>query len=136
MARITGGFLFILTLAALTSIVSGQTPPIPRVALVSSAGDPRAPGPLIEAFQQTLRELGYTEGKNIEFDFRFAEGKLDRVPALVEDAVRRNPAALVVSSMSAARAAKRTTSTVPIVMLITADPVAIGMVKSLARPGE
>ena len=126
--------LALVTLAA-ASAAAGEPPAVPRVGLVSSTGNPREPGLFIEAFRKRLRELGYVEGKNIDLNLRFAEGRLDRVPGLVEDLARQNVAALVVSSVPAVRAAKRTTSSVPVVMLITVDPVATGIVASLSRPG-
>lgn len=123
-------------LALAPRIAAAQQPPkIPRVGLVSSSGDARAPGVLIEAFRQRLKELGYTEGKNIAFEFRYAEGKLDRVPGFVDELIRLNVDALVVSSVPAIRAAKRATATAPVVMLISVDPVPLGIVESLARPG-
>ncbi|HEX9445845.1 MAG TPA: ABC transporter substrate-binding protein [Candidatus Binatia bacterium] len=126
-----------LLIALAVSPVFAAEPPgkIPRVGLVSSSGDARAPGPLVEAFRQRVKELGYIEGKNISFEFRYAEGKLDRVPGLVDELVRLNVDALVVSSVPAIRAAKRAAAAVPVVMLISVDPVPLGIVESLARPG-
>lgn len=115
--------------------IAGEPAALPRVGLVSSSGDPRAPGPYIEAFRQKLRELGYVEGKNIALELRFAEGKLDRVPGFVEELAEQKVAALVVSSVPAIRAAKRAAVNVPVVMLISVDPVATGIVASLSRPG-
>jgi len=135
MGRTAIFLLLILMMSSSGVAFAGETPAIPRVGLVSSSGDPRAPGPLIDAFRQKLRELGYVEGKNVALELRFAEGKLDRVPGFVEELARQNVAALVVSSVPAIRAAKRATSTVPVVMLITIDPVATGIVASLSRPG-
>ena len=114
---------------------AGEAPAVRRVGIVSSSGDPRAPGPLIDAFRRRLRELGYVEGQNIALELRFAEGKLERIPGFVEELARKKVDALVVSSVPAIRAAKRTTSDVPVVMLITVDPVATGIVTSLTRPG-
>jgi putative ABC transport system substrate-binding protein len=132
-------FYRVIVLAALlaSSVVASaeQAPKIPRVGFVSSSGDPRAPGPLVEAFQQKLRQLGYVEGKNVSVEYRYAEGKLDRVPGFVDELSRLNVDVLVVSSVPAIRAAKRATSTIPVVMLISIDPVATGIVESLAKPG-
>ena len=129
-----------LALCALlfTLCESAQAQPsgkVPRVGLISSTGDPRAPGPLVEAFRQKLKELGYVEGKNIVVEYQYAEGKLDRIPHLVEELVGLHVDALVVSSVPAIRAAKRATTTVPVVMVISVDPVQTGIVDSLARPG-
>jgi putative ABC transport system substrate-binding protein len=119
------------------SAIAAAQPPakVARVGFVSSTGDPKAPGPLVEAFRAKLRDLGRVEGKNIRVEYRYAEGKLDRVPGFVEELVGLKVDALVVSSVPAIRAAKRATTTVPVVMVISVDPVAIGIVKSLAKPG-
>jgi putative ABC transport system substrate-binding protein len=131
-------FLTVVMIAAplVYAAAAAQQPvKVARVGLVSSTGDPKAPGPLVEAFRGKLRELGYVEGKNIRVEYRYAEGKLDRVPGFVDELVGLKVDALVVSSVPAIRAAKRATTTVPVVMVISVDPVAIGIVKSLARPG-
>src|SRR5262245_49425420 len=83
----------------------------------------------IPAFRQGLRELGYVEGKNIIIEYRYAEGKFDRLPALAAELVRLKVDIIVT------RAAKEATSTIPIVMAQDSDPVANGFVASLARPG-
>ena len=88
-----------------------------------------------EAFRQGLRELGYTEGRNITIEWRFAEGKLDRVPALAAELVNLKVDVIVTGGGAATRAAKRATSTIPIVMGQDSDPVGAGLVASLARPG-
>ena len=89
----------------------------------------------VEAFRQGLHELGYVEGKNILFEYRYAEGKLDRMPGLVGELLQLKPAVIVVSAVPAIRAAKEMTKAIPIVMITTVDPVAMGIVDSLARPG-
>src|SRR6266576_2176826 len=88
-----------------------------------------------ESFRQGLRDLGYIEGKNILIEYRYAEGKLDRVPGLVAELVQLNVDVLVVGVLTAFRAAKQATKTIPIVMVTNLDPVATGLVDSLARPG-
>jgi putative ABC transport system substrate-binding protein len=108
---------------------------IPRIGLLSSAGDPRIPGPQIETFRQGLRDLGYTEGKNILIEYRYAEGKLDRLPNLVAELIQLKVDVLVATALVAVRAAKEATKTIPIVMVILSDPVATGIIDSLARPG-
>jgi putative ABC transport system substrate-binding protein len=128
-------FLGLLAIYPTANARPGEATALRRVGVVSSSGDPRAPGPLIEAFRRRLRELGYVEGQNIALDMRFAEGKLERIPGFVEELARKKVDALVVSSVPAIRAAKRTISDVPVVMLITVDPVATGIVASLTRPG-
>ena len=82
-----------------------------------------------------LRDLGYVEGKNIAFEYRFADNKLDRLPALADELVRLKVDVLVTPGINEALAAKNATRTIPIVFMISADPVAAGLVDSLARPG-
>jgi putative ABC transport system substrate-binding protein len=88
-----------------------------------------------EAFRQGLRELGYVEGKNINIEWRSAEGKIDRLPALANELVRLKIDVIVTGGPAPTRAAKGETSTIPIVMAQDSDPVGSGFVASLARPG-
>ena len=88
-----------------------------------------------DAFRQGLNELGYVEGQNIVIEYRYAEGKLDRVPALVAELVRLKVDVIVVQGTVPALAAKQHTSSIPIVMAHVGDPVAKGIIVSLARPG-
>lgn len=88
-----------------------------------------------ESFGRELRALGYVEGKNIAFDYRSADNKLDRLPALADELVRLKVDVLLASSTAAALAAKHATTTIPIVFLGVSDPVAVGLIDSLARPG-
>jgi putative ABC transport system substrate-binding protein len=90
--------------------------------------------PFTEAFKQGLRELGYVEGQNIALEYRWTEGKIERLPNLATDLVRVKVDVIVASSQGAV-AAKQATSTIPIVMPIITDPVRLGLVESLARPG-
>ena len=82
-----------------------------------------------------MRDLGYVEGKNILIEYRYVEGKADRIPSLVAELVQLKVDVLVAASPPAIRAAKQATKTIPIVMVTTQDPVATGLVDSLARPG-
>jgi putative ABC transport system substrate-binding protein len=91
--------------------------------------------PLAEAFRRGLREHGYVEGQNIAIEYRYAEGRADRLPALAAELVRLKVDIIVVESNVAALAAKRATQTVPIVMGIVGDPVKAGVVDNLGRPG-
>jgi putative ABC transport system substrate-binding protein len=91
--------------------------------------------PLLEAFRQEMRKLGWIEGKNFTFEYRFAEGKFDRLPDLAADLVRLKIDLIMVSGGQPALAAKSATTTVPIVMANAGDPVAFGLVASLGRPG-
>ena len=88
-----------------------------------------------EIIRRELRALGYVEGKNIAFEYRSAEGEPNRLPALADELVRLKVDVLVMSTPSAALAAKNATRTIPIVFLLAGDPVASGLVDSLARPG-
>jgi putative ABC transport system substrate-binding protein len=87
------------------------------------------------AFRQGLSDLGYVDGKNMVLEVRYAEGKRDRIPSLVGELVRLNVDLLATGNLTAIRAAKEATKTIPIVMVTNADPVATGIVHSLARPG-
>ncbi|MGZ8444465.1 MAG: ABC transporter substrate binding protein, partial [Candidatus Binatia bacterium] len=89
----------------------------------------------VEAFQHALRELGYVEGKNLVIDWRYAEGKLDRLPPFAAELVRLKVDAIVTAGSSGTGPAKEATITVPIVMAQDGGPVANGFVASLARPG-
>jgi ABC-type uncharacterized transport system substrate-binding protein len=88
-----------------------------------------------EAFRQGIRELGYLEGKNIVIEWRFADGKADRLPALAAELVRLKVDVIVSGGSTATQAARKATSTIPIIMSQDNDPVANGFVASLARPG-
>jgi len=88
-----------------------------------------------ELFGRELRELGYVEGKNIAIEYRSAEGKLDRLPAVADELVRLKVDVLLTSSTSGALALKNATRTIPIVFYSAGDPVAAGLIDSLARPG-
>jgi putative tryptophan/tyrosine transport system substrate-binding protein len=131
--------VFILTVVILAFVhrVEAQQPAkIPRIGFVTSAGDPKNPGPRVQAFQHGLRELGYVEGKNIVVEYRYIEGRGENVAKFVAELVQLNADALVLSSLSSVRAAKQATQSIPIIMVIPDDPVALGLVESLARPGK
>jgi hypothetical protein len=89
----------------------------------------------LDAFRQGLRDLGWTEGQNIAFEYRFAEGQLERLSTLAGELVRLKVDVILAGSTPGALAAKDATGTIPIVMVITGEPVASGLVASLARPG-
>jgi putative ABC transport system substrate-binding protein len=89
----------------------------------------------LAAFRRGLWDLGYIEGKNVQVEYRYAEGKPDEVPGLVTELVQLKVDVLVVGYLPAIHAAKQATKTIPIVMVTTVDPVASGIVDSLARPG-
>ena len=89
----------------------------------------------LQAFLRALRVLGWVEGQNLIIEYRWAEGKVERVPELAADLVRRKVDVIVAPAGSAALAAKNATSSIPIVMMFPNDPVEMGLVASLARPG-
>ena len=119
--------------AALPSLAQ-QAGKIPRIGYLTGA-TPDGQAARIEAFRQGLRELGYVEGKNIVIEYRYAEGKLDRLPALAAELVRLKVDVIVTGGGVITRATKEATVTIPIVMTNDSDPVADGFVASLARPG-
>jgi putative ABC transport system substrate-binding protein len=122
-------------LVAAGTVAEAQHPAkVPRIGIVGG-GDPSNPGPNVEAFRQGLRDLGYIEGKNILVEYRYHEGKVDRIPSFVAELVQLKVDVLVLGIVHAIRAAKQATKTIPIVMVTTADPVSAGLVDSLARPG-
>ena len=108
---------------------------IPRIGFVHSAGTAVNPSPLFDAFRGGLQDLGYTEGKNILIESRYSEGRLDRIPELVNDILKQKVAVIVAPNNVAIRAAKKATKTIPIVIISSIDPVAAGYVESFARPG-
>jgi putative ABC transport system substrate-binding protein len=124
-------------LLATVRLAEAQQPAkIPRIGVLSAASpSASAVSARIEAFRQGLRELGYVEGKSIVIEYRWAEGKFDRLPDLAADLVRLKVDVIVTGGPAATRRAKEATSTIPIVMTMDSDPVASGFVASLARPG-
>ena len=90
---------------------------------------------LVDALRTGLRQLGYEEGKGIAIEYRWAEGRYDRLPELAAELVRLNVDVIVTHSTLGARAAKQATSTIPVVFAAAADPIEFGLVPSLARPG-
>ena len=90
----------------------------------------------VEAFRQGLRDVGYIEGKNIDIEWRFSEGRAERLPNFAADLVRLNVALIVTAGSPVTQAAREATSTIPIIMGLDPDPVGNGFVSSLARPGR
>src|SRR5437016_9540303 len=119
-------------LASFHLVQAQQAKKIPRIGYLSGRGDPSTPDLLVEAFQQGLRDLGYIEGKNILVEYRYLEGKEDRNPTFLAELLQLKVDVLVVISLSSIRAAKQATKTIPIVMVTNFDPVASGLVDSLA----
>jgi putative ABC transport system substrate-binding protein len=130
--RVALGAMF---LAFCSSAEAQQSGKIPRIGYVRVVGVPSIPGPNVEVFRQGMKDLGYVEGKNILIEFRYVEGKRNRVPSLVAELVQLKVDVLISGDDGSIRAAKEGTKTIPIVMVINQDPVATGLVDSLARPG-
>ena len=128
--------LVAVVLLALGVIAEAQQPKkVPRIGYLSKS-DPARESARSEAIRLALRELGYIEGQNIAIEYRYAEGKLDRLPELAAELVRLKVDIIVVAGGDRmVRAAKNATKTIPIVMVGGADPVEAGLVESLARPG-
>jgi len=118
---------------AATATGAQQTNKVPVVGVLFFAVGPD--DPVVEDLRQGLRELGYVEGHTIRIEFRTAQNHPDRLPGLAEELVQLKVDVIVVNVTVAAQAAKRATSTIPIVMTTVADPVASGLVASLAHPG-
>jgi putative ABC transport system substrate-binding protein len=129
-ATVSSILVAVILLAVAVRADAQQLTKIPRIGFVGGA-DPSN----VEGFRQGLRDLGYIEGKNFLVEYRNHEGKVDRVPGLVAELVQLKVDVLVLSLLRAIRAAKQVTQTIPVVMLIADDPVATGIVDSLARPG-
>lgn len=112
-----------------------QSVNIPRIGYVSGTGSATDQGPYVEALRRGLRDLGQIEGRTFSIEYRGAEGKLDRLPSIMDEFVRLKVDVIVAPFTSAVRAAKQATKTIPIVIVTGLDPVANGTVDSLARPG-
>ena len=110
---------------------AGKVPRIGWLGLPGQAGN----ADIIGGFREGLRQLGYTEGKNITIEYRFADGRAERLSNLAVELVGLHVDAIVVTGSQAATAAKHATATIPIVMVSVGDPVAIGLIASLAKPG-
>jgi putative tryptophan/tyrosine transport system substrate-binding protein len=134
MKRIICIALCAMLLALCVSAEAQQAKKIPRIGFLSG-GSPSTNAASREVFRQGLRELDYIEGQNITIEYRNADGKFDRLPALAAELVRLKVDVIVTTGNVATTDAKRTTTTIPIVMMGVQDPVSSGLVASLARPG-
>jgi putative tryptophan/tyrosine transport system substrate-binding protein len=134
---IRGFSVSVLLTVLLLTVYPAEAQQPPKVARIGYLGlsVPSANVARIEAFRQGLRELGYFEGKNIVIEWRWAEGKADRIPDLATDLVRLKVDVIVTQGPAINRPAKEATSTIPIIMGFDNDPVGNGLVASLARPG-
>ena len=122
-----------LTLATLVAPLGAEAQQAGRAPRIGVLGN--SPSPPWEALRRGLRDLGYVESQTIAIEWRWTEGKVERAPDLASDLVRLKVDVIVTASMPVIRAAKQATSTIPIVMASSFDPVGAGLVTSLARPG-
>ena len=138
MSKIIGTLITcgVMLMPELSALVSAQMQKdTPRIGFIVSTGPSTAPSPLLEAFRRGLRDLGYNEGKNIAIEVRYAEGKLERMPILVNDLIQQKVDFIFAANNVAIRAAKAATKTIPIIMVASIDPVAAGYIESYAKPG-
>jgi putative ABC transport system substrate-binding protein len=130
-------FLGVITGSLLAApLVAGGQPAgkVPRIGFLSVTSPSDRP-PLLDAFRQRLRELGWVEGQNIVIDYRYAEDRVDRLPDLAAELVRLKVDLIVSMGTQGVTAARNATETIPIVMIAVRDPVGTGLIASLARPG-
>ena len=130
-------FVWLLTTVSLTTALLAQAQEAPKIHRIGlQVVSPRDLNTTrIETFRQSLRDLGYVEGKNLRIEYRYAEGKLDLLPSLASELVQQQVDVIVTVGTPGVLAAKNATGTIPIVFVSVTDPVANGVVASLARPG-
>src|ERR687892_1846122 len=125
--------LVVVAVLGVGVIAEAQQPKnVPRIGYLRAEKPPEVD---IEGFRQGLREHGYVEGKNIVVEYRWADGNEDRLRSLVDELIRLKVDLIVTSAPAATQAAKEATKTIPIIMVLVADPVAFGFVNNLAHPG-
>ena len=122
-------------LAAPLASFAQQPTKIPRIGFLHPAPPGGVPGIRLEAFQDALRELGYVEGKNVQLEVRWGNGEFERLPALAAELVQSKVDVIVAATSPSVLAVRKATSTIPIVMPVSSDPVGDGLVASLAHPG-
>jgi putative tryptophan/tyrosine transport system substrate-binding protein len=129
------GLIMTLTLSLLAALLAAHAQSVaktPRIGILNPAFDPHPP---LEAFRQGLHDLGYVEGHNIVLEYRFADGRFERLPELAAALVRLKVDVILAVGVPAVRAAQHATGTIPIVFPTASDPVGQGLVASLAQPG-
>ncbi len=135
MRRVIEAVLALLLLIGAWAPLAAQTPgKVYRIGYLTG-GVPAARQYLLESFHAGMKELGYEEGRNYVMDIRGASGDFDRLPALAEELLARSPDVLLVSTTPGVRAAKAATTKIPIIMVGQGDPLGLGIVNNLARPG-
>jgi putative tryptophan/tyrosine transport system substrate-binding protein len=122
-------------IAAWPLAAHAQRPEMPVVGFVHVASAKGGYAPHLSAFLKGLSEAGYVDGRNVAIEYRWAEDRSDRLPAMVADLVHRQVAVIAATTTAAALAAKAATTTIPIVFEMASDPVRLGLVASLNRPG-
>jgi putative tryptophan/tyrosine transport system substrate-binding protein len=127
--------LMLSLLAVPLAAPAQQAAKIPRVGVLRPGNPPPGGFGQQEAFESGLRDLGWTPGTSLLIEYRYAEGKPERLPELAAELVRLQVDVIVASAPPGVRAAQQATRTIPIVMAATADPVGLGFVTSLAHPG-
>jgi putative tryptophan/tyrosine transport system substrate-binding protein len=128
--------VFVLALMVFALSVAAEAQPARKVYRIGylSGASLAANKPFLEQLQHGLQELGYAEGQNVVIEYRWAEGKQERLPELAADLVRLNVDLIVTQASTAAQAARQATRTIPIVMIAVGDPIRLGLAASLHRP--
>ena len=131
-----GALISLLAFGVSPLAVEAQQPAtkLARIAYLGF-GDPEISAALVNGFKQGMLNLGYIEGKNVAYEFRWALGKVDRLPEIAKEIVALKPDVILAPSLAATLVIQKATTTIPIVTATLSDPVGSGVVKSLARPG-
>jgi ABC-type uncharacterized transport system substrate-binding protein len=128
-------FITLICGAAAAPVLGHAQQRVMPVVAVLCAGTAQGLERYLASFREAMQQLGYVEGSNVHFEFRFADGYLDRLPDLANELVRLNPSVIVSTPLPAHLAARKATSAIPIVMATGADPAGFGLVASLSHPG-